>query len=94
MGEPNKEKYMSPAEYFEMEASAEIKSEYFKGEIFAMAGATANHNRIVRNLLRTLENHFEQSGLNCEAFGGDLMVEAVKDEHYCYPDASVVCGEP
>jgi len=87
-------KYITPNEYLEMEEIAEIKSEYYRGEIFAMAGATVNHNRISRNTLRGFENQFEQSDSDCEAFGSDLMIEAIKDEHYLYPDISVVCGKP
>jgi Uma2 family endonuclease len=95
MGEPIEErKFIKPKEYIKMEESAEIRSEYYRGEIFAMAGATVNHNRISRNILREFENQFEQSDSDCEAFGSDLMIEAVKDEHYAYPDVSVVCGEP
>lgn len=87
-------KYITPNEYLEGEEIAETKSEYYRGEIFAMAGATVNHNRISRNTLRGFENQFEQSGSDCEAFGSDLMIEAIKDEHYLYPDISVVCGKP
>jgi len=95
MGEPvERKRLVDPEDYIEMEESAEVKSEYYKGEVFAMAGATVDHNRISRNILREFENQFEQSGSDCEAFGSDLMVEAVKDEHYSYPDVSVVCGEP
>lgn len=88
------EKYIGLHEYFEMEEAAKIKSEYFRGEVFAMAGGTVNHNRISRNTLRRFENQFEQSGSDCEAFGSDLMIEAIKDEHYLYSDISVVCGTP
>jgi Uma2 family endonuclease len=31
--------YFSPEDYLALERSAEFKSEYFDGEIFAMAGA-------------------------------------------------------
>ncbi len=44
-------KYYSEQEYLEIERDASYKSEYYKGEIFAMAGAGHNHNRIVENLI-------------------------------------------
>ncbi len=43
MGEPQK-KIIIPEAYFEMEENAEYKSEYYYGEIFAMSGASVDHN--------------------------------------------------
>lgn len=55
-----------------MEEAAEVKHEYYQGEIFAMAGGTLPHNRIVRNILAPIDN-FPQ-GKNCEVFPSDLKV--------------------
>ena len=33
-------------EYLEIEDKAEYKSEYFRGEIFMMAGGTPNHKKL------------------------------------------------
>ncbi len=41
--------YITPEEYLHRERKAEYRSEYFRGEMFAMAGASANHNLIVLN---------------------------------------------
>ena len=35
---------LTPAEYLEIEDAAECKSEFYRGEMFASAGATYNHN--------------------------------------------------
>ena len=43
-------------EYFELEKNAEQRYEYFDGEVVAMGGASLNHNRITRNIIRSLEN--------------------------------------
>jgi Uma2 family endonuclease len=40
-------KYYTPDEYLALEQAAEFKSEYYQGEIFAMAGSSLNHSRIV-----------------------------------------------
>ncbi|CAG0944767.1 hypothetical protein ANRL1_01927 [Anaerolineae bacterium] len=45
-------KKFTPEEYLAMEQAAEYKSEFFQGEIFAMAGGSFNHNVIVGNTLR------------------------------------------
>ena len=36
----------TPEEYLALEDSADYKSEYFQGMIYAMSGASLNHNRI------------------------------------------------
>jgi len=43
-------------EYLERERKAHSKSEYYKGEIFAIAGATRNHNLLVTNLCREISS--------------------------------------
>ena len=40
------QKYYTPEEYLALEESADYKSEYYQGEIFALAGASVNHNRL------------------------------------------------
>ena len=43
---------ISEAEYLQLERHAEFRSEYFDGEIFAMARGTRAHSLIATNLLR------------------------------------------
>ena len=47
-------KYLSPEEYLKIERDAVTKSEYYKGEMFAMSGAGLNHNKITTNIIREL----------------------------------------
>ena len=86
----NKKTY-SPEQYFAMEQQAEYKSEYFHGNIFAMAGGSPNHNRITLNLASLLNIRFK--GKPCESFVSDLRVQIDKDNHYTYPDVVVVYGD-
>ena len=44
-------KYLSPEEYLMIERDAVTKSEYYKGEMFAMSGASLKHNRITSNII-------------------------------------------
>ncbi len=84
-------KYISPEEYFDMEEAAEYKSEYYHGEIFAMSGASHNHNMIAVNILASLYNSLRDS--DCVVYPGDMKVQIEEAEHYVYPDVSVVCGD-
>lgn len=83
-------KTYTPEEYLEMERKALQKSEYYAGEIFLMAGASPNHNRIARNVLTELNGGLR--GQECEAFGSDQRLFVKKNGLYTYPDALVVCG--
>ncbi len=82
---------ITPEEYLERERKAETKSEYFRGEIFAMAGASRNHGRIVTNLVRELSARTR--GRTCNVYSGDLRVAVGPIGLYTYPDVVVVCGE-
>jgi len=46
--------FLTAEEYLEIERKAEYKSEYYQGEMFAMAGASEAHNLLVWNLIREL----------------------------------------
>ncbi len=83
--------FISPEEYFRMEESAEVKSEYFRGEVFAMTGASYRHNVIMVNLVSDLDSLLE--GGDCVVFSSDMKVRAEKNMHFVYPDVSVVCGD-
>ena len=87
-------KWISPEEYLALEEGAEVKSEYFDGESFAMAGAEPEHNLIAANVLRELGNQLEQNQSPCEAYPSDQRVKVPATGLYTYPDLTVVCGEP
>lgn len=84
-------KYVTPEEYLAIEESAEYRSDYYRGEIFALAGGSINHNRIVRNLSTKLDTALDKS--KCEAFINDLKVWIKEKELFTYPDVIVVCGK-
>ena len=79
-------------DYLEMEASANQKHEYYKGEIFAMAGARADHNKIVFNMAILLNRKLE--GRGCEIFNSDQRVHVKANTLFTYPDLTIVCGDP
>lgn len=84
--------YMTIEEYLEMENASEEKHEYYKGEIFAMAGATMPHNHVSTNILVAL--HGKLKGKSCKPFGSDTRVHVNKNTLFTYPDITVICGEP
>ncbi len=85
------QKFYSPEDYFAMEEEAEYRSEYFRGELFAMAGGTPNHNRLTLDFANLLNTALK--GRTCEAFASDLRIQIDKEKHYAYPDVAVICGE-
>ncbi|MCI0495019.1 Uma2 family endonuclease, partial [candidate division KSB1 bacterium] len=66
-------------------------SEYYKGEIFAMAGGSANHNRIALNIASHL--NFRLLGTTCQPFIGDVRVWISTEDYFTYPDIFVVCNK-
>ena len=83
---------ISPDEYLHRERQAEFRSEYFRGETFAMPGASANHNLIVGNCVQTLGQQLKKKP--CRVYPSDLKLRIEATGLYTYPDLSVVCGEP
>ena len=77
--------------YLELERSADFKSEYYRGETFAMSGATRQHVRLVTNLVVELSKHIDRS--ECFIFSSDLRVHIPANSLYTYPDIGIVCGE-
>ena len=84
--------FLTEEQYLEIERKAEFKSEYFNGEMFAMAGAREAHNLIVWHLMRDFGNHLRNR--NCRAYSSEMRVRVKPNGLYTYPDVAAVCGEP
>jgi len=85
-------RFLTEEEYLEYERKAETKSEYYRGELFAMAGARASHNIILSNLIRDLGNSLRKKP--CTVFPSDMRVRVSSTGLYTYPDISIVCEKP
>ena len=83
--------YLTPEQYLEIERAAEFKSEYYRGEMFAMSGARVAHIQIVANAMRELGNQLGEGP--CEPLSNDMRVCVKPVDLYTYPDIVVVCGE-
>ena len=75
-------------EYLKGEIKSKVKHQLIQGEAYAMAGASANHERISTNLSAELYSHLKNSP--CEPFGSDMKVNVGND--FFYPDV-IVDGE-
>jgi len=84
-------KLYSPEEYLALERVAEYKSQYFAGEIFAMAGGAPRHNLISTNVIGEL--YALLKGRPCKVYPSDQCLKIPATGLYTYPDVSVVCGE-
>jgi Uma2 family endonuclease len=82
----------TPDEYYRLEAQADHRSEFYDGEIFAMAGSSLRHNRICANIIRHLGNKLESTP--CVPFSSDLKLRVKPTGLRTYPDVSVYCGKP
>ena len=82
--------YLTPEEYLAIERAAETKSEYFRGEMFALAGAGRLHNLLVARLIRVLGPEADRRG--CLVYPSDLRVKITSLGKYTYPDVTVTCG--
>ncbi len=86
------EQFITAADYLAMERQSPSKSEYLNGRIYAMSGASRNHNRITFNLARRIGNQLD--GKPCQGYVSDMRVKVSPTGLYTYPDVVVVCGEP
>lgn len=83
---------ISPEEYLATERAAAFKSEYYQGEVFAMAGASNAHNLVNANTCTVLNNLLDDR--DCTVRVSDQRLLVKENGLYTYPDMSVVCGPP
>jgi len=76
-------------EYLEGERLSEIRHEYVAGKVYAMAGASDDHNRIAINIVSQLVERLR--GKRCEPFGADMKLKMPDSEAFYYPDALIAC---
>lgn len=88
MGQAKLKADLDVAEYFMGEEQSPIRHEFLYGKVYAMAGTSQNHNRIVRNISSRLFNHLSDS--DCEVYVENIKVSPSEDVYY-YPDVIVTC---
>lgn len=82
--------FLSIEEYLSGEQHSETKHEYVDGQVYAMAGASVNHNTISVNVVTEFKMHLKNSP--CRPFTSDMKVKT-STGNYRYPDVLVVCDD-
>ncbi|OLE51576.1 MAG: hypothetical protein AUG51_22620 [Acidobacteria bacterium 13_1_20CM_3_53_8] len=91
MSLPSERFILSVADYLTGERDGAVRHEYVSGQAYAMAGASARHNRIALNIAARLNSHLADD--DCEAFMADMKIRVAPDLFY-YPDVVVTCDKP
>ena len=80
---------MTAEEFLAWEARHETKHEFVDGIAYAMAGGTAAHSHIQKNIVSRADAKL--AGGSCEAYTSDMKV-LTGNGRYRYPDASIDCN--
>ena len=86
------QRQLTEQEYLEIERSLATKNEYFRGEMFAMTGASRKHNLISGNIFRRIHEQFD--GRRCEVYTNDMRIKINSSGLYTYPDIVATCEDP
>jgi Putative restriction endonuclease len=78
------------ADYVGVEMSSSTKHEFVDGEIYAMAGSSADHAALAVRVLAALENSLGDGP--CRAYSSDLRLYVESSGLATFPDGSVICG--
>jgi len=81
---------ITPQEYLAFERQATEKHEFVDGIIYAMSGASKEHNFISSNITGELYLAFKKRP--CVVCANDMRVK-VNESDYVYPDVVAVCGD-
>lgn len=85
---------ISEEDYLANEQQNKRKSEYNRGYVYAMAGASENHNLIAKNTSYELERSLRKKNLACDVLASDMKVKiTVKGTRFFYPDIAVFCDK-
>ncbi len=83
---------ISETQYLARERAAEYRSEYLAGRMYAMTGASREHNVITLNLGRELSMQLRSRP--CEVYVLEMRVKVAPTGLYTYPDVVGLCGRP
>lgn len=80
---------MNVEDYLKLDDNnTDVRYEYLDGQIYAMAGGTADHSRLAINTIVALDAQLSSG--TCHVFNSDMRVQ-LSEERYVYPDVSISC---
>jgi len=85
----NENNFIEIQSYLQSELIRDTKHELVNGKVYAMAGASKNHERLSGNIYAEFRNHLK--GNPCETFSSDMKVKV--GASFFYPDVMVVCDD-
>ncbi len=80
---------MTLVEFLAWEEGQCERNEFYRGQVFAMVGSTARHNRVILNLAGRIDGHLD--GTPCQVFAESMKVQF--NDGILYPDVMVTCGK-
>ncbi|SET82275.1 Uma2 family endonuclease [Hymenobacter actinosclerus] len=78
-------------EYMALEETAEHRHEFYQGEVWAMAGATALHNELCYSCTAALKGAARKQG--CKVFSENVQLAVADGRFYTYPDVMATCHD-
>lgn len=69
---PDPQQFYSLDDYYALDTSSDQRHEYYRGDIYAMSGGSADHDRIALDTAATLTSSL--AGKPCEVFVADLRL--------------------
>lgn len=92
MSSPIPREYLTPEDYLRIERDVETRHEYYRGEMFAMGGASREHNLLSTAITSEIYSKLKDRG--CEVYSADMRVKVSPTGLYTYPDVVVTCEKP
>ncbi len=80
---------MTVEDYLIREEKSEIRHEFYNGQVYAMAGGTVNHNRLIDTVKDGLKGQVRKRG--CQVFSENMKVDVMQRVYMPYPDVVVTC---
>src|SRR5439155_27303686 len=82
---------ISVEEYLVGERHSQVRHEFVGGYVYALAGASDDHNRIAGNIFAALHERLRAG--RCEPFMADMKLKIPGSQAFYYPDVLVACDQ-
>jgi Uma2 family endonuclease len=90
-GNATKTRLMNVEAYIAYEEAADVRHEYYDGQLIPMSGTTDTHNTICLNIAIAFRQLLKNT--SCKVFMENVKVQITNKKRYIYPDIFVTCNE-